>query len=174
MTFKEMNDHAVSVLNELSKAKKPADPNSMLCVICSKSGKFFHGFSTEDVAAEKAAFGAMLATGETAVDSLMLYNVGSKSAEMPEKSSIVFIMTADKKNSAASVIMPDKSVPFTDFGGGAAAAAPAPAPAAEKKNLLLDRVNSLMDGIDEGDDDDEEFLEELDTKKKKKKRFGFF
>ena len=184
MTFKEIYKHAMDMLNRLSADNRISNSDTTLCVICSRSGKLYHGLSrnsedpAQSIPAERVALGSMVMAGETAIDTLVLINAMSRIAILPSKDSVDYFFTVNPENVNGKAVTPNKEVPFIEI-GDPSLIAPAPAaksaePAAPKKNLLLDRVNSLMEGVDEGDDDDEEFLEELDTKKKKKKRFGFF
>lgn len=175
MTFKEINSYALSQLEKLAKEKKVT--GDTFCVICSRSGKYFLGMSSGEgdskIPAERAALGSMVMAGETLIETILLIGTKDKKPILPTKEMVNYLFTVNAENANGDVAMPDKNVPLSTIGDAPAApAAVSKVPAS--KNLLLDRVNSLLEGVDEDDEDDEEFLEELDTKKKKKKRFGFF
>ena len=184
MTFGEMSKYAADVLRKLANDKR-IGPRDTLCVICSRSGKYYHGLSktenqngtTQVIGAEKAALGMMVSEGETAVATLLLVDANTQKPLMPSKENVNYLFVINADNVNGKVLFPDKEVRLSEIGDTPAAppAAAAPeAPKKPKKNLLLDRVNSLMDGVDDDDEEDEEILEELDKSKKKKKRFGLF
>lgn len=189
MTFEAIYKQAIEVLSKLAEENKVRSPDETICVICSRSGKIYSGVSRSDptghIPAERVALGSMVMSGETVIDTLVLINSTSRMAILPSKDSINYFFTVNAENINGKAVRPNQEIPFSQIGdvslaapaaGAAAPAAAEPEKKAAPKNLLLDRVNSLMDGVDDGDDDDEEFLEELDKgkDKKKKKRFGLF
>ena len=186
MTFEAMYKQAIEVLSKLAEENKVRSPDETICVICSKSGKIYSGVSRSDptghIPAERVALGSMVMSGETVIDTLVLINSMSRMAILPSKDSINYFFTVNAENVNGRAVKPNQEIPFSQLGDAVAAPAAggAPAPEPEKKaapkNLLLDRVNSLMEGVGDDDDDDDEFLEELDKgkDKKKKKRFGLF
>lgn len=175
MTYGDMYKAALDAVSKLNGAE--GEVGDTVCVICSKSGKMYSGMSRTDtsggnVAAEIEAMRKMQSDGEFVVDTMILVKTADKSAALPYKSSVDYILSLDSENAKGVVMMSDKMVKLSE---DVFPAAPAPKPSGGRTSgsLLKDRVNSIMSIAEEEDDDDAELLEEL-TSTKKKKFFGLF
>lgn len=191
MTFEAIYDAAVNVVNQIAAGGEPLSPDKTVCVICSGTGRIYYGVSRVDMVngapvdihAEIDAMRNMQDMGENKVETLILIDSFNRTAMLPCNNCVGFILSQNPENSMGTIAMPDRLIPLSEvgmFAGGGMAppmggfTAP-PAAAAPGKNihakgdLLKDRVNSIMQGVD--DDDDEEEQEE---KPKKKKFFGLF
>jgi len=192
MTFEAIYDAAVNVVNQIAAGGEPLSPDKTVCVICSGTGRIYYGVSRVDMVngapvdihAEIDAMRNMQDMGENKVDTLILIDSFNRIAMLPCANCVGFILSQNPENSMGNIAMPDRLIPLSEVGmyaGGTAPpgggfapppVAPAPAPTKNihaKGDLLKDRVNSIMQGVDDDDDEEEE-----EEKPKKKKFFGLF
>ncbi|MCR5807040.1 MAG: hypothetical protein K6G68_08415 [Oscillospiraceae bacterium] len=174
MTFEEIYNSALDIINKLASCGEVFGPGSAVCVINTRSGRIFYG-RDRDVHAEMVAFREMQGMGEFAIDTLILVDPVTRTVLTPCANCAGYLLSAAPDNAAAFVAMPDRMVRLTELTGQPAASASAAAKNAAKGSLLKDRVSDIMNVMDD-DDDDDDILEEIEeeAKPKKKKLFGLF
>ena len=125
MTFKEINSYALGQLEKLAKEKKVT--GDTLCVICSRSGKYFLGMSSGEgdskIPAERAALGSMVMAGETLIETILLIGTKDKKPILPTKEMVNYLFTVNAENANGEAAMPDKNVPLSTIGDAPAAPA---------------------------------------------------
>jgi cytidine deaminase len=191
MTFEEMYNSALDILNQLSACGEQFRQGSTVCVISTRSGRIFYGSSRvepvngipTEIHAEIVAYREMQGMGEFAIDTMILIDAMNRTALLPCNNCIGYLLSATPDNKAASVAMPDRMILLSELMPNPMGGAQAPKPAvsaaamnAAKGSLLKDKVNDIMNIMDDEEDEDDDILEELEemNKPKKKKLFGLF
>jgi cytidine deaminase len=189
MTFEEIYNSALDIINKLASCGEVFGQGSAVCVISTRSGRIFYGTNRVepvngmpmDIHAEIVAYREMQGMGEFAIDTMILVDPITRTALVPCTNCANYLLSAAPDNAAAFVAMPDRMVRLTELTGRPAGAPPQASAAAAAKNvakgsLLKDKVSDIMNIMDDEDEDDDGILEELEenAKPKKKKLFGLF
>ncbi|MBQ8966095.1 MAG: hypothetical protein IJ063_05940 [Ruminococcus sp.] len=133
MTFEAIYNIALEVANARAQSGEFIAPDETICVIFSRTGRVYNGVSRMEmmngapmsVHAEIEAMRNMQTYGaETAVDSLVLIDTINRSPMLPCNGCVSYIASMNPENAMASVVMPDRSIPFSEIMGMAGGFAP--------------------------------------------------
>ena len=113
--FNQIYKMATDLISYLASSRGYIEPNTTVCVILAKSGRVFNGVSHNEVHAEVEAVRNMQSFNESAVESLILVDAGSRLAMLPCPNCIRFITSLNPANAGAMVNMPDRPVPFREI-----------------------------------------------------------
>lgn len=113
--FNQIYKMATDLINYLASSRGYVEPNTTVCVILAKSGRVFNGVSHNEVHAEVEAVRNMQSFNESAVESLILVDAGSRLAMLPCANCIRYITSLNPVNAGAMVNMPDRPVPFREI-----------------------------------------------------------
>ena len=113
--FNQIYKMATDLISYLASSRGYIEPNTTVCVILAKSGRVFNGVSHNEVHAEVEAVRNMQSFNESAVESLILVDAGTRLAMLPCPNCIRFITSLNPANAAAMVNMPDRPVPFREI-----------------------------------------------------------
>jgi len=111
-------------------------PDSTVCTIQSASGRIFTGISRNEmkghvsvpVHAEVDAINNMLASGESAVSTLLLIGTQSRMPMLPCNNCIGYLLSLDPMNGECLIIMPDRMIKLAEAAMYSAPPQSAPAP----------------------------------------------
>ena len=176
--FNKIYNMAIELINSVAAGRGFTEPNATVCVIYSKSGRFYNGVSHNEVHAEVEAVRNMLSFGENGVDSIILVDVASRRAMAPCFNCLNYIVSQSPINSVAMVSMPERPISFQEIlSQNPLNFSPAPQPrmystsvphssvvigGRSNGELLSGKLNSLIANTNqEESDEDKELLEEL-------------
>lgn len=133
MTFEAIYNIALEVANARAQSGEYIAPDETICVIFSRTGRVYNGVSRVDmmngapmsVHAEIEAMRNMQTYGnETAVDSMVLIDTINRSPMLPCNGCVSYIVSMSPENAMGGVVMPDRTIPFSEIMGMANGFAP--------------------------------------------------
>lgn len=135
MTFEAIYNIALEVANARAQSGEYIAPDETICVIFSRTGRVYNGVSRVDMSngapmsihAEIEAMRNMQTYGnETAVDSIVLIDTINRSPMLPCNGCVNYIVSMSPENAMGGVVMPDRTIPFSEIMGMAGGFAPNP------------------------------------------------
>ena len=133
MTFEAIYNIALEVANARAQSGEYIAPDETICVIFSRTGRVYNGVSRMEmmngapmsVHAEIEAMRNMQTYGnETAVDSMVLIDTINRSPMLPCNGCVSYIVSMSPDNAMGGVVMPDRTIPFSEIMGAAGGFAP--------------------------------------------------